>query len=90
MAKTNEPTDAQILSRLRRSSKPKSAASLGTTSARLRALGAVEQGRVKTGKAGRPAILFGPPAEDIPSDAELARSDVLGGATHEADGSPAD
>lgn len=59
MPKANEPTDAQILSRLRRGSKPKTAAQLGTTSARLRALeGVVEVGKASTGKAGRPAILF--------------------------------
>lgn len=59
MAKKDEPTDAQLLSRLRRSRQPRTAASLGTTAARLRSLeGVVEAGRVKTGKAGRPAILF--------------------------------
>lgn len=59
MPKQNEPTDAQILSRLRRSSKPKTAKALGTTAVRLRGIDGVhEAGRVKTGKAGRPAILF--------------------------------
>lgn len=65
MPTTTEPSDAQILSRLRRSSKPRTAASLGTTSVRLRKLGAVEVGRVQTGKAGRPAILFSSPEDEV-------------------------
>ena len=60
MANDNkQPSDAQILARLRRSRGGKTAKQLGTTSARLRALdGVVEVGHVSTGKAGRPAILF--------------------------------
>lgn len=59
MSQNNEPSDAKILSRLRRSRGGKTAAQLGTTSARLRKLaGVVEVGKVHTGKAGRPAILF--------------------------------
>lgn len=59
MAKANEPTDAQLVSRLKRSSRPRTAAELGTSAARLRRLDGVrEAGRVRTGKAGRPAILF--------------------------------
>lgn len=62
MAKSKDnkqPSDAQILSRLRRSRGGRTAKQLGTTSARLRALeGVVEVGRVSTGKAGRPAVLF--------------------------------
>lgn len=74
MAKANEPTDAQILSRLRRSKKPRTAADLGTTSARLRALGAVEAGRVSTGKPGRPAVLFSAPedSQEAEQDEEVA------------------
>lgn len=57
--KANEPTDAQILARLRRSKNPRTAAQLGTTAARLRSLEGVEAvGQVKTGHRGRPAILF--------------------------------
>lgn len=61
MARKNDngPSDAQILSRLRRRSTPATARDLGVTANRLRALeGVVEVGRVHTGKAGRPAILF--------------------------------
>lgn len=59
MPKSNEPSDAKILDRLRRSRGPRTAADLGTTSARLRKLaGVVAVGKVKTGKAGRPSILF--------------------------------
>lgn len=64
MAKSNEPTDAQLLSRLRRRRTPATAAELGTTSARLSHLEGVARvgtrpKRVK-GKvvAGRPAVLF--------------------------------
>lgn len=69
----NEPSDAQIISRLRRSRGGKTAAQLGTTSARLRKLdGVVEVGKVLTGKAGRPAILFD--AQENAAEAS-ARSD---------------
>jgi hypothetical protein len=86
------PSDAQLLSKLRRNKSGKTAASLGTTSARLRALdGVVEIGRVSTGKAGRPAILFGhvdnqavsgatpnrDQEADGPTEAEQARSGAL-------------
>lgn len=57
--KKTEPSDAQILARLRRAKSGRTAAQLGTTVNRLRALaGVAEGGRVQTGKAGRPAILF--------------------------------
>lgn len=56
----NRPSDKQILSRLRRSKKGLTAAALGTTVAHVRSLqGVVEVDKVKTGKAGRPAIIVG-------------------------------
>lgn len=55
----SNPSDAQLLARLRRSSGPRTAADLGVPARRLRAIdGVVEAGRVHTGKAGRPAVLF--------------------------------
>lgn len=67
------PTDAQILGRLRRRKTPATASDLGTTSARLRTIeGVVEAGRVQTGKAGRPAILFTVPEKlSVASDPRL-------------------
>lgn len=60
MANTkNGPSDAQIISRLRRSRGGLTASQLHTNVNRLREIeGVVEVGRQKTGKAGRPAVLF--------------------------------
>jgi hypothetical protein len=59
MSDQNTPSDTQLLSRLRRRKSPLTAKELGVTSQRLRGIeGIVEVGRVSTGKAGRPAILF--------------------------------
>lgn len=91
-SKAKKPTDAQILSRLRRSRGGKTAGQLGTTSQRLRNLdGVVEVGRVSTGKAGRPAIIFdveehaaevgatpnNDQVQDGPTEAEQVRSGAL-------------
>lgn len=55
----NQPSDAQLLSRLRRRTKPATAKDLGVPASRLRALDGVQVvGSVKTGRAGRPALLF--------------------------------
>lgn len=59
-----EREDRKIVSRLRRSQRGRTAADLGTTSARLRSLGAVVVGKIETGKAGRPALLFSLPNEE--------------------------
>ena len=76
----NAPSDAQILARLRRTNKPRTAADLGVTANRLRSIeGVVEVGRVHTGKAGRPAILF-THVDNVESDPRLSqeRSDDTG------------
>jgi hypothetical protein len=69
MARADQPSDAQLLDRLRRSTQPRTAADLGVPASRLRKLaGVVQAGSVKTGKPGRPAILF------TVEDSEAARS----------------
>lgn len=72
MATQKKPTDAQLLSRLRRrSSRQATAKDLNTTSLRLREVeGVVEVGRVHSGGRGRPAVLFGL-AEDQAVNAEV-------------------
>ena len=59
MAKHDEPSDAQLISRLRRAKSGRTAQQLHTTSSRLRGLDVVvEIGRVRSGKTGRLAVLF--------------------------------
>lgn len=59
MAEKKNPSDAQIISRLKRRPGGLTASELHTTSQRLRGIeGVVEVGRQQTGKAGRPAIIF--------------------------------
>jgi hypothetical protein len=69
--------DAKIIRRLTNRKTPLTAADLGTTSAHLRQLdGVVEAGRVSTGKAGRPAILWTTPDKlSEASDGRLNYSD---------------
>lgn len=56
---TNQPTEAQLLAKLRRATKPKTAKDLGATAARIKNLPGVEVvGTLQTGKVGRPALLF--------------------------------
>ena len=53
------PTEAQLLAKLRRATKPKTAKDLGAPAARIKNLpGVVVVGTLNTGKAGRPALLF--------------------------------
>ena len=86
----SDPSDQQLISRLRRRSNPATAADLGVSARRLRSIdGIVQAGVVRTGKAGRPAILFTVPeklseASDprlsqqrSDSDAQAARSGEL-------------
>ena len=52
-------TDAQVLKALGRSRKGKTAAEVGVPASRLRSIEGVEEvGVRKTGKAGRPSVLF--------------------------------
>lgn len=66
------PTDAQIISRLGRSRGGLTAAKLGTSANRLRALdGVVVVGKEQTGKAGRPRLIFALAGQpESPSPAE--------------------
>lgn len=73
-----EQTDAQLLARLRRSTQPRTAAELDTTAKRLRSLadqGVVEAGTRRTGRAGRPAVLF------TLNDAEAGRTGAASAVT---------
>lgn len=70
-AAERERENRRILRRLQGRKNPVTAAQLNTTANRLRELGAVAIGTVKTGKAGRPAILFALPSED---EGQAARS----------------
>lgn len=83
MANTAEksPTDAQLVSRLRRTKNGRTAAQLDTTAARLRSIdGVIEVDRVRTGKPGRPAVIFGLAGQHNPvvhDDSEGARTGEL-------------
>lgn len=76
------PTDAELLTRLRRRTKPVTAADLGVSASRLRALdGVAVVGSVKTGKPGRPALLFALDAAEqsrsgVPAPAVREQSDA--------------
>src|SRR5688500_273327 len=55
-----EREDARRVSRLRTTTTGRTAAELYTLAVRLRSIeGVIEVGRVRTGKAGRPAVIFG-------------------------------
>ena len=62
-AKDRAREDAKIVKKGRGRKNPFTAADLGTTSNRLRALGATEVGHTKSGKRGRPAVLFSFPTD---------------------------
>lgn len=56
--------------KLRRRTRPFTAAQVGLTATQLRSLGFEEVGKVSTGKAGRPAILFlAPQNADVADEA---------------------
>lgn len=73
-ATSNQQANERLARKLRRRSRPFTAAQVGLTSAQLRDLGFEVVGKVSTGKAGRPALLFlasknSPVADEASDDA---------------------